>query len=438
MLTVIVAFGIPLALSFERRVVAEAQGRSLAQAQAIASAVGDPREDEDEIPRVIADAARVIGGRVTVVDAAGAVVADSSGTPPGDAATEVLRALGSRAPVSEVRRGEGPEVVGTSVPIVEEGEVVGAVGIEVPLDRVRAGLPRTYLALGVVGSAALLAGLAIAFALAGSFARPLRRLAASAARLGRGDLGVRTGEVRAPREIREVATSFDEMAERLQATVRAQRRFAGNASHQLRTPLTALKLRIEAALAGAPEDLRPELAAADHEVDRLTAIVERLLVLSRRVERTGPWESSLGDLAAAAVDRWRARLAQARRPINATGDDARAAANPADVEQILDNLIENALVHGGGAVTIETRAAGARAMLAVEDRGRGIRDEEAARVLERFYRGSEAPAGGSGLGLAIVRDLAERWEGEVRVGPGPGGGARVEIELPAPPPTRAR
>src|SRR5690606_4249872 len=129
----------------------------------------------------------------------------------------------------------------------------------------------------------------LAYLLAGSLARPLRRLADAARRLGSGDLSSRTEGVGGAREVEELARSFDEMAARMEATVRAQREFAANASHQLRTPLAGMKLRLEAVdAAGLPDDARRQVAAAEREVDRLTGIVERLLATARAAEATGP------------------------------------------------------------------------------------------------------------------------------------------------------
>ena len=111
------------------------------------------------------------------------------------------------------------------------------------------------------------------------------------------------------------------------------------------------------------------------------------------------------------------------------GDGATAQAEPGDVDQILDNLLDNAIAYAPGPVVVRVERNDRRIVLAVEDRGPGIPAEERARVTERFYRGRGAPPGGSGLGLAIVRELAERWGGGVEVLEAPGGGTRVEVSL---------
>jgi signal transduction histidine kinase len=225
------------------------------------------------------------------------------------------------------------------------------------------------------------------------------------------------------------------MATRLEATVRAQREFAANASHQLRTPLTGLKLRVESALAESPEgEVHRQLEAADREADRLAGIVDRLLVLARRAEGAAAIVN-LGEAADRAVDRFRQKAGDADGSVEvgARTDAARALADPADVDQMLDALVDNALSHAGGRVRIDAGWLDGQAFLAVEDEGPGIPEEEISRVTERFYRGRDAPPGGTGLGLAIVRELAERAGGEMVVAGGRERGARIEVRLPAAP-----
>ena len=320
----------------------------------------------------------------------------------------------------------------TAAPVLAGGNAAGAVRITQPMAALQAGVRRTLAGVVAIGIGGLAAGLIIAVVLAGSLSRPLRRLAGAASQLGAGDLSVRAGRESGSREIEEMARSFDEMADRLETLVRAQREFAANASHQLRTPLTGMKLRLEAAAAKASPEVRKDLEAAERETDRLTTIVERLLMLAKRAE-TGA-ASSASDLGAAAeraASRWADRVAGAGGTLERRGAGALASVDDADVDQILDNLIDNALRYAPGSIAVETSANGARALIAVEDRGPGIAADERSRVTERFYRGRGAAAGGSGLGLAIVRELAERWGGEVEVlAAGGSAGTRVEVRIP--------
>ncbi|MGH9003330.1 MAG: HAMP domain-containing sensor histidine kinase, partial [Acidimicrobiia bacterium] len=274
------------------------------------------------------------------------------------------------------------------------------------------------------------AGLIVAFALAGSFSRPLTKLAAVAKRLGGGDLSARAETSEGASEIVQLARSFDEMADRLEATVKAQREFVSNASHQLRTPLTGMKLRIEAAMAGAPsEEVRRQLQAADTEVDRLSEIVTRLLVMARRIEEGGPSEIDLDEAVHRALERWEESASRNGATLTARGEGGRALGEAADLDQILDNLIDNAVTYAPGPVVIETGRADGRAFLAVEDVGPGMPADERHRVTDRFFRGKTAPKGGTGLGLAIVAQLAEAMGGTATAGRTPEGRTRFNVTV---------
>jgi signal transduction histidine kinase len=229
-----------------------------------------------------------------------------------------------------------------------------------------------------------------------------------------------------------VAEAFNDMTDRLSRVLEAQREFVANASHQLRTPLTGLRLRIEAAAlkAGDP-GLVSELDAAEREAERLARLVTSLLALAREGERPGaPRPVSLSEAARGAVERW-----EAQGRFVAEGDeDVCAAASDEDVAIVLDNLIENALRYApaGSEIAIRWRREGDRAVLAVEDEGAGLTPGEEAQVFERFARGSAGRGvSGSGLGLPIVATLARRWGGSASLRNRPGGGAQARIELPA-------
>jgi signal transduction histidine kinase len=296
---------------------------------------------------------------------------------------------------------------------------------------VQTGVRRAIFGAIGIGVAALLAGLVVAFALADSLSRPLSRLADAARRLGDGDLSARAERAEGATEITELGRSFDDMAERLEATVKAQREFVANASHQLRTPLTGMKLRLESALEGSNDpDARRQLEAADREVDRLAGIVERLLLMARRIEEGTAHAVDVDAAIGRAVERWHDRAGGAGASLDADGRAGTAVADANDVDQILDNLIDNAIAYAPGPVHVRGTADDGQVVIAVEDSGPGIAPEEASRVTDRFYRGAGVAPGGSGLGLAIVRELAERAGGSVRVDRSSTGGARIEVRLP--------
>jgi signal transduction histidine kinase len=446
-LTLIVALTIPLAITLDRRARAELERENLLRATTIAQDVGRENVVTDRratLRRIVRDAAQRADGRVIVVDVAGRLIADSQGPANGQQyATlerpEIMAAL-QDAPTSVIRFSQdlGVDIMATAVPIVDESPtgvttVVGAVRITRSMDQVNANVHRVTLGVLAIGAAGLLAGLILAFALSGSLARPLRRLADVAQRFGSGDLSVRVGDIRGPDEVQQLSSSFDGMADRVEATVHAQREFVSNASHQLRTPLTGMKLRLESAIADTDDDeLRAELSAAEAEVDRLSAIVDRLLATAARNEVQAGTPVDLHDLAERAAERWVAPAREAASELVVDGGPASAVANAADVEQILDNLMDNAIAYAPGRIEINTGASNGHAFLAVRDHGPGIVDRELPHVTERFYRGAGERTPGSGLGLAIVRELAEQGEGSIVIAPAPGGGTRIEVRYPAP------
>jgi signal transduction histidine kinase len=239
--------------------------------------------------------------------------------------------------------------------------------------------------------------------------------------------------VAGPKEVASVATSFNRMAAALSATLASQRDFVANASHQLRTPLTGLKLRLEA-LRGEGGAVADQAAKAEAELDRLSKLVDDLLELARAsaTEATG----KPVDLAAAAreaVERWRRPVEHAGKHLHLGADEAAVVwASETDVAHVLDNLIENALRYcpPGASISVEARNGAAEGVLAVADDGPGIAPADRERVFERFYRGAVGrQAGpGTGLGLAIVAELVRRWGGDVRLLDGPG--TRIEGAFP--------
>jgi signal transduction histidine kinase len=439
---VIVALEVFLVITLRQRALAELETAAVVEAQSIAARIGHefmlPKRRDQLQTELMPRFAPQVEGRIIVVDRSGILVADSEGDGllGADYATprrpELVSALAEQRPISVVRFSDrlGTEIMATAVPIIDESSFSGAVRITRSTAQVGANVWRIALGLVAIGLAPLIAGLVLAFGLANALARPLTRLAEAARRLGEGDLSVRAEKGQGAREIEALAHSFNDMADRLERTVRAQREFVANASHQLRTPLTGMKLRLEAAVGDARSDeLRRQLEAADREIDRLSEIVDRLLVMARRVE-TG--ESTVVDLGKAARDalaRWTERSQRLGSSLSSAGEGAAAQADPTDVAQILDNLIDNAITYAPGPIHVETGRDDSAAILAVEDRGPGIPEEERASVFERFSRGSSAPAGGSGLGLAIVRELAERWGAEVRLQEGSEGGTRIEVRF---------
>jgi signal transduction histidine kinase len=434
----LIALGLPLTITLQQRATAELEREALIETQGIAAAI-DPEDvdDPEKLQPLVEQAAAQVGGRVIIVDEDGVLVVDSEGPAERGAffATtgrpEIRSALDG-SPHSEIRDSQdlSEDIMATAVPIPDESRIVGAVRVTRSVQRVNDRVRNVTLGLLAIGGAALFAGLLLAFGLARSFSRPLVGLAGAARRLGSGDLSARAQDVGGATEIEDLGRSFDEMAGRLERTVRAQREFVANASHQLRTPLTGMRLRIESAIAETEDEgAKRQLAAAEREVDRLSEIVDRLLATSRNVEEGKPTHVDLGDAVARAVTRWSERAEQLESTLVAHGAGETAQADPSDIDQILDNLIHNAISYAPGDVTIETGRRDGSAVLTVKDSGPGIPVDDLPRVTDRFYRGTGTPAGGSGLGLAIARDLAEKWGGSLEVTSTPEEGTRVEVAL---------
>jgi signal transduction histidine kinase len=205
-----------------------------------------------------------------------------------------------------------------------------------------------------------------------------------------------------------------------------------DASHQLRTPLAGLRLRLEEArAASADPEVHEEIDAGMAELDRLTAIISELLLLSQAGEADAPPERlDLDEAARRAAARWDGAEGGAVRAVEAA-PEAPAFAPPGDLDKVLDALIENALRYGGDEIAVVARPGG----IEVLDRGPGLAREELDAVFERFHRGRAGRAGpaGTGLGLPIARELARRWGGDVELANRPEGGAVARITVPAPP-----
>lgn len=443
-MVLLVVLGVPLTINLQQRAAAELKAQALIQAQGIAAQIGFENIDAPErLNAIVVEAASQVGpeGRVIVVDDQGILLADSDG--PASLGTsyatprrpEIRRALDG-TPFSEIRDSFdlGHDIMATAVPIQDENRLVGAVRITRSVQQVNDNVRNVTLGLAAIGVAALITGLLLAFGLAGSLSRPLTRLARAAKRLGQGDLSSRAGNVEGASEIEELGRSFDEMADRLERSVQAQREFVSNASHQLRTPLTAMKLRLEGAIAGSNDDaVRAQLEAADREVDRLALIVDRLLVMAREIEEGISARADVKEAVDRATARWDERAKHRNAHLVTVGDASTARVDATDLDQILDNLLDNAIAYAPGEVTVESGDSNGQVFVAVQDEGPGIAADDLSRVTERFYRGKGVPSGGSGLGLAIARQLAEKWGGTLEVESTQGRGTRVEIRLQAAP-----
>jgi two-component system, OmpR family, sensor kinase len=303
---------------------------------------------------------------------------------------------------------------------------------ESPIEDAQSDVEKTFL---LVGAAALIAALAAGYFLAARTTAPLRHFVATATEVDAGDLSPRIEvDGAAPVELRTLADSFDHMLDRLEDAFARQRGFVSDASHELRSPLTAIRGQIEV-LARHPdptaEDVRRVEATTLDELARVERLVDEMLALARLDEGVGPVRRELD--AAAFL-----REAVAAAPGDAAiGELAggRIEADPEMIARVIRNVVENARRHAGpvGRVTVSSSAVGARLRVDVDDDGPGIPAGERERVFDRFHRADasrDRVAGGSGLGLAIARSIVEAHDGSIRASDSPLGGARISFELP--------
>jgi hypothetical protein len=293
----------------------------------------------------------------------------------------------------------------------------------------------TQYGLAVAGSALLALG--VGWLAAGRVLAPLRAIATTARRVSEDRLDARVRLDGPDDEVRELATAFDAMLDRLSGAVDAQRRFVANASHELRTPLTVMRTEAEEALddpSATPARLREVATTVVEATDRTERLLDGLLVLAattRGVRRDDPVD--LAGVARRAVHATEleasvagVRLRAALSPVPVSGDEAL-------LERLAGNLLENAVRHGtpGGDVRLVVHRRDGEAVLAVENGGDRIDPAALARLTQPFERLGRSRARGTGLGLSIVAAVAEAHGGTLRLDARPAGGLEAEVRLPA-------
>jgi signal transduction histidine kinase len=444
-LLVLVVLEVPLAVTYRRNELQNLTAKVERDAVAFGSLSEDTLEAGRRTPAALAAAARGYrsdtGSRVVLVDRRGVSLVDSDGAAGRSfrSRPEIAAALAGRvATGTRYSQTLGHGLIYVAVPVASSGAVLGAVRITAPTSTLDARVHRYWLTL--LGIAGIVLGLTalIGFALARSVVAPLLALERAASRAGEGDLAVRADERSGPPEVRSLASEFNVMVREIETLVRAQEAFVADASHQLRTPLTALRLRLEnLARDVAPEGQR-DLEGALAEVERLGRLVEGLLVLARA---DAPGQASepvlLAPLVQGRADAW-AAFADERGVALQVDVPAgeRAYVNPERLDQVLDNLIANALEASPDGSVLRLWARDG--VLHVVDEGPGMTDEQRGRAFDRFWRGADGRSGpgiggpghvGSGLGLAIVDRLARADGAEVELRRADSGGIDAVVRL---------
>ncbi|MEN3359626.1 MAG: hypothetical protein V7637_3608 [Mycobacteriales bacterium] len=397
----IALFGVPLAVAVVVLFRADERGELERSAHAVAVQVA-PALAAGRRPAQLPEVEEYMA--VAVYDLAGRRLL-GSGPASGDAPVQ-------RAATGVVAGGSGGEVI-VAVPVTSGERVVAVVRAASPTSRVYLQIAVAWLGLTGLAVAAVAAGAVLARRQSRRLAAPLERLAEAAQTLGDGDFTIRP----APAGIAEIdaaGAALTRTAERLGDLVGRERAFSADASHQLRTPLTGLRLRLETALERG--DLRPAVVAALETADRLERIVDELLALARDAP-TARTPADLPALLGDAESHWHGPLAAAGRPLRVSiepglpGTRASAAAT----RQILDVLVANAAGHGAGAVTVTARDADTAVAVDVADEGGGVTVPA-----DELFRRRTDRAAGHGIGLALARALAEAEGGRLLLAhPGP-------------------
>ncbi|KUN06700.1 histidine kinase [Streptomyces yokosukanensis] len=331
---------------------------------------------------------------------------------------EVLRNPVSKDQYAVIRMpGHDPIEIGTKpqgdvIHASQQGEEGETVTVQEPRSAVTREVGRTLLIIGLVALLAVVAAVLLAVRQANRLASPLTDLAETAERLGSGDPRPRHKRYGVP-ELDRVADVLDSSAERIGRMLTAERRLAADASHQLRTPLTALSMRLEEiTLTDDPDIVKEEANVALTQVERLTDVVERLLTNSRDPRTGSAVTFDLDEVIQQQLAEWRPAYRSAGRAIVSSGKrHLQAVGTPGAVAQVLAALIENSLMHGGGTVALRTRVTGNQAVVEVTDEGPGVPADLGARIFERTISGRNS----TGIGLAVARDLAEADGGRLEL-----------------------
>ena len=379
----------------------------------------------------------------------GVVVTDRSGTvvaAAGQRGIDVGADLSTRPEVATALQGEpatgrDDDIVSIAVPVLAGATEVGAVMVSTDDSEIDGRANRRVRGVLVVAGISLLAAAVAALFMAGSVTGPLRKLRSSTERVAGGDFDARADDTQGAPELRTLATSFNTMTTRLAGLVEQQRRFAGDASHQLRTPLTALRLQLERATSlvdDNPDEAARILGDADREIDRLQRLIDGLLTLAR-ADAAAPSSRTAIDVTTIVGERvavWEP-LAEEQGVHVEVVDRGRvtAVAVPGALEQILDNYLDNAIAVAPAGSSVEVVVdgppvlAGDVVRVHVLDRGPGLADDQLDHAFERFWRSPDASHDGSGIGLAIVAHLAATSGGTAALQRRPGGGIDASVTL---------
>jgi signal transduction histidine kinase len=373
-----------------------------------------------------------VGDVITIVDRNG-----RSLTPIGPAtATADFGPALAEARAGRPTTGEADGLSFVAVPVGSNGDTHGAVLVGRSNGPVDHRVHLFWLALIGIGAGVLLVSVLVSRWLARWTVDPLRRLDEHAEDLGRGDFGARADVTAGPPEVIALSRTFNGMAAQLDELVSSQRRFVADASHQLRSPLTALRLRLETLDPNDPQSVSATREAALHESARLTRIIDGLLALARGDgHRPKRQPIDVASVLAQRHEAWRPLAAEHRVDLRLDLPAEPLVTNivPGHLDQILDNLIDNALdaTPSGRAVVLRADPTTTAVEIHVTDEGTGMSDGDRQRAFDPFWQSSERHSNGhTGLGLAIVDQLVRANSGVAVLERAPTGGTDAIVRLP--------
>ncbi len=382
-----------------------------------------------QLTRAIASLARR-GDEVSVYSASGRWLAGTIPAPAVDPAI-LRRALAGTATSGL----PSPDRLLTVIPVSREAHrTVGAVALSRSTEALDHRVAVLWAWLAVVSAAGLVAAVLYATPQGRGISPPVRARRGAAPRGGGGPHAPRGPTSTGPREVRMLAVNFNRMAARLEALVDGHQAMMTDVSHQLRTPLAALRLRLDVLAQESPPHIADELAGAQEEIARLSRMVDGLLAVARAehvtvAAETIPVDAVIRDRAAA----WRLAAEEKSVMLSADiGEPMTVRLGEGLLEQILDNLLANALeaVPSGGQISIRVTRADNRVQIVVADDGPGMNRQQRRAAFRRYV---SATPGGTGLGLAIVHRLITSGGGTAELSETPGGGLTVTLDLPAGP-----
>lgn len=429
---VVVPLGAFAAHHDEQVFVERTEAAALALASQAEERLADGREGRAITPIRVRDA----GDRISVLDVTGRPLAGIPNAVEITSRDRTAALLGQRSE----HWSDDPARFVVVLPVTSSGRVDGIVALARPAAPLNAERGRLWLGLAGAGAAALVAAVLLALALARWVGRPLRRLESAATRLGEGSLSTRATTTSGPVEIQQLAATFNQMAGRLEGLLAGQRNVLADVSHQLRTPLAALRLRLELMRQDASDAQESDLDGTLAEAKRLSHLVDGLLAVARAENTTpAPEIIDVAAVTAGRVEAWTPVADESQIALSLQAVPASALATAGHLEQILDNLLANAIeaTPQDGRITVTIGRRGPMVSIQVADTGPGMSAPAREQALRRFW--SESTAGrdspgdrlGSGLGLAIADRLLTVDQGSLTLEGGDGGGLVAIVELPA-------